>query len=247
MPCYDSYTLSLRENIGYYLISGFFLAVVGYLFYHSLLCSILLIALSHPGKKVYLAHKVEKRKTELSHQFRDLLYSLSASFATGRQMKEALEEAEEGLQLIYDRDTPICLELSHMIRLMKESKESEEELLKDFAFRSGIADIRNFVDLYIIGKKTGGNMVKVVIKTTNVLLDKIDIQLEIHKLTAQKKLESYIITALPFLVILFLKLSSPNYLNVLYETLLGRVLMTMALIIILIAYLWSMKLTKIEI
>lgn len=246
MPRYDSYELTQKESIRYYIISGLVLAGIGYLFYHNIFFCILLMSLTYPAKKYYIKHLSEKRKRELTGQFRDLLYSLSASFATGRHMKEALEDASEGLLLIYNEDSPICTELSYMVKKMKETKQSEEELLRDFAIRSCLDDIQSFVDIYSICKKSGGNLEKVVMKAAEVLLDKIDIQREIHKLTAQKRLESYIITAIPFVIIGFLHIASPDYLSIMYETLAGKMIMSFALLGIFISYIWSTKLTQIE-
>jgi tight adherence protein B len=245
MPHYDSYELIGKERIRFYVLSGIILAGIGYLFYASLVISVLFIGLSYPAERHYTHYLADKRKRELSYQFRDLLYSLSSSFATGRHMQEALEDSEGGLRMIYDDAAPICFELSYMVKRMRESRESEEELLWDFASRSHISDIQSFVDIYSICRKTGGNMEKVVMKTIDVLLDKIDIQREIQLLTAQKRMEAYILITIPFIVILFLQLASPNYLSVMYETLTGRMLMSMALGGILVSYMWSMKLTKI--
>ncbi|NLY71922.1 MAG: hypothetical protein GX076_09645 [Clostridiales bacterium] len=117
----------------------------------------------------------------------------------------------------------------------------------DFAIRSNVEDIRNFVDIYSICKRTGGNMEKVIMKAIDVLLDKIDIKREIHKLTAQKRMESYILTAIPFILLLFLHIVSPNYLSVMYETIEGRIIMTLALFTIVSSLLWNLKLTDISI
>lgn len=247
MPGYDRYRLRGAERIRFWLLSGLLMAGVGYLFYKSIIVSLIFTGLIYPGEKYYCNYLAAKRRRELSFQFRDLLYAFSSSFATGRLMREALEEAREDLNLIYDAESLICTELEIMVKRMTESKESEEELLRDFAERSHIADIHSFADIYSICRTTGGNMEKVIMKAIDVLLDKIDIEREIHKLTAQKRAEAYILTAIPFLVIIFLQLSSPDYFNVMYETLAGRLLMTITLVCVFISYLWSMKITQIEI
>ena len=65
-------------------------------------------------------------------QFRDLLYSISASVSTGRQMPEALKEAEQNMKLIYKEDSCIVLELTNMVKRLNEYRESEEEILRIF-------------------------------------------------------------------------------------------------------------------
>ncbi|NLP29736.1 MAG: hypothetical protein GX363_01255 [Clostridiales bacterium] len=244
---YDTYQLTGKKRVYFYLIVGLLMAGVGFLFYKSKLIIILFIALSYPIEKYYVKQLAQKMRRELSYQFRDLLYSLSASFATGRHMQEALIEAESGLKLIYDEKAAINRELAHMVKRMIESKESEEELLWDFAIRSNVEDIRNFVDIYSICKRTGGNMEKVIMRAIDVLLDKIDIKREINTLTAQKRMESYILTAIPFILLIFLHIVSPNYLAVMYETIEGRIIMTLALLTIVTSLFWNLKLTNISI
>ncbi len=243
---YDSYMLSRKQNMIYFLVCSTALAAGGYLFYHNLFFCMGLALLSIPGKQYYKSYLVQKRRKELSSQFRDLLYSLSASFSTSKPMKDALEEALPVLLLLYGENGMMYKEVAYMVRRMQESRDSEETLLLDLAERSRDQDIESFIDVYIICRKSGGNLMRVVSKTVTVLIDKLDISREIQKLTAQKRYESAIITAIPLLMLLFLQFASPDFLSVLYETLAGRILMTLALFGTIGAYFWSMKITKID-
>ena len=78
-------------------------------------------------------------------------------------------------------------------------------------------------------------------------MDKITIEREIHTITVQKRFEAKILTVIPFLVMLFLQFASPDYLSPMYEGIKGRLLMTAALAGIVLSYVISMKLTKIEV
>ena len=162
-------------------------------------------------------------------------------------MPEALYEAEQSMRLIYKEDSLIVLELAYMVKRLKEYRESEEEILKDFASRTHIEDISNFVDIYLTCRETGGDLIKVLTKASEIIMDKIAIEKEIHTITVQKQFEAKILTAIPFLILIFLQLVSPDYLSAMYEGLQGRLLMTIALCGIGSAYVWSMKLTKIEV
>lgn len=246
MHNYDCYLLTEKEKIRYYLTCGVILAGVGYLFYHSMILSLLFSLLSVPGKHYFEVWLALKRKKELSYQFRDLLYSLSASFSTSKQMKEALRESLPGLALLYGEEAVICGEVTYMVRRMEESRDTEEELLLSFADRSGDPDIESFIDVYLICRKSGGNLIRVVAKTVEVLIDKLDINREIQKLTAQKRYESVIIITIPLLMLFLLQFVSPDFLAVLYETTAGRVLMTISLLATAASGYWSVLLTKIE-
>ena len=144
-------------------------------------------------------------------------------------MTEALYEAEQNMRLIYKEDDLIVSELSAMVKGYV-FREPEEDVLKDFALRTGIEDISDFVDIYLTCRETGGDLVNVLNKTSEMILDKIAIEKEIHTITVQKRYEARMLAAMPLLTILFLNLVSPDYLAIMYETHLGSLLMTAALL-----------------
>jgi tight adherence protein B len=244
---YCIYELNQKEKIRFFMlcIPGLFLTA--YLFYHSFLLSAFFSCLAWPCFNLYRAGLAEKRRRELTEQFRDVLYSVSASVATGRQMTEALYEAEQNMRLIYKEDSLIVRELSAMVKRLYVFREPEEDILRDFASRTRIEDISDFVDIYLTCRETGGDLINVLNKASEMILDKIAIEKEIHTVTAQKRFEAGILTAMPLVIILFLHLVSPDYLAVMYEGIPGRLLMTAALFGIGLSYLWSMKLIRIEV
>jgi tight adherence protein B len=244
---YAEYDLSMREKIRFLLLCIPGLMAAGYLFYHSILLSLLLSFLSCPGLRLYRTHLAERRRRELKDQFRDVLYSVSASVSAGRHVPEALHEAAHNMRLIYREDSLIVQELDYMVKLMKEYRESEEEILKDFAVRTGIEDISDFVDIYLTCRETGGDLIRVLEKTSEIIMDKITIEKEIHAITVQKRFEARILTGIPFIILIFLHLVSPDYLSAMYEGAEGRILMTAALGGIGFAYYWGMRLTDISV
>ncbi|MDR1246932.1 MAG: type II secretion system F family protein [Clostridiales Family XIII bacterium] len=246
MPDYSTYTMTAKETRFYYAAAAAGFALMGQIFYQSIVCSALLIAFSVPCKRLYENHLADKRRTALGISFRDLLHSLSASFSTGRQMPEALREGLDAMRLIYPGDAPIVRELEHMTSRLFKGRDDETVTLKDFADRSRNDDIRNFVDAYFICRTTGGDMEAMVVKAAGVIIDKIEIQKELKTLTAQKRMESNILLLLPAVMLLFLQLLSPDYIAPLYVGIEGRAVMTAALALTALSYIWSLHLTKFD-
>lgn len=244
---YEDYKLTKQESQKFYVVATIALFVTGMLFYKNIFLSIVLILGVIPIKKIYKKTIAEKKRSELTIQFKDLLYSISASFSTGRHMTAALEEAYENLKLIYEEDDLIMLELKNMCDRILNNKESEEEVLFDFAERSGIEDIENFMDVYFTCRTTGGDVQKVVNEAASVIADKIDMEKEINTITSQKKYEAKILTFIPVVLIGFLQLTSPEYIEPLYSTFMGRLIMTGSIAMIAIAFMWSMKITGIKV
>jgi len=187
-----------------------------------------------------------KRARVLRNQFSDLLYSLSASFATGRQLSSALQDAYSNLGYVYKANAPMMVELKYMTKSIAENRDTEEAILSGFAHRTGVEDIRNFVSVYLTCRETGGDINQVITNASEILMQKMSIEREIRVMTSQKQFEGRIITAMPILIIMFLNIASPGYLENLYCTLFGRMVMTIALVGIASAYLLTEKITNIE-
>ncbi|MDR0851958.1 MAG: hypothetical protein LBN36_05645 [Clostridiales Family XIII bacterium] len=243
---YRYYRLNHKERMRYYLVACVAFFAVGLLFYHNVILALLLTLLSVPCRRLWENQLASKRRLELAVQFRDMLSSVSASFAVGRQMSEALKEAYSDLSLIYAQDAPVMIEL-HIIndRLWK-GMELERDVLFDFAQRSACEEIENFIDVYFTCLSTGGDTIKAVSRASTQILDRLEIRNEIITMTTQKKYESVILTLMPPVILVFLQLASPDYLSPLYGTLSGVFIMTAALAITAAAFLWSVKITSIE-
>ena len=206
---YSVYELSGKERLLFYSAGYVCIFIITYLFYHSLWLSVPAGATVHWTEPYFTSRMAQRRMNELNMQFKDLLYSLSASVASGRQMDEALIEAEEELSSMYGRDDLIMKELRHMRISMVENKESDKVLLRDLAVRSGSEDITDFVQVYIPCR---------------------NIDREIRTITSQKKVEGRLISAMPLIMLMMLNIFSFSYIEPLYATLMGRILMTGALI-----------------
>ena len=244
---YSVYRPSRKERLRFSVI--LFCAVLGasYVFYASFIPLLLYPLIYYRAEKMYCDYLAERRKAALLLQFRDLLYSLSASLATGRHMAEALEEAEESLRDIYGGDSELLGEVKDMIRKMKETGESDLAVIEDFARRAALEDVEDFTEVFRACRETGGNLVSAVNKAATVIGEKINIEREIKAMVMQKKYEGRIITIMPVAIILFLQIMSPAYLQVMYSTAAGRILMSLALAAIVIAYFMIERITSIEV
>ena len=223
---YSIYEMTDRERTLFFSAGYLAAAALMFLFYRSLIlsaaCGFLIVKL----KPYYSSYRAKERIQKLNIQFKDMLYSLSSSIAAGRQMPQALVEAADSLAVMYGPKEPIMMELNHMKRCIVENNESDRELLTDFARRSCCEDINNFVQVYIICRNMGGDLEKIIARTSAILTDKMNIEREIKPLTAQKKFEGRLIALMPVAMLVILNLLSPSYIVPLYAGLPGRLIMT---------------------
>ncbi len=242
---YDAYTLNINEKLKYYSFSLLGSFIVSYIFYANIWFSVFIsIIFAFIMEKKYKYYLKRKRKELVKTQFIELLPSLSTSISAGRQMGEALEEGLVVIRNTFSPESPLVIELEFMVKRLKECREEEELLLKNFAKRVKIKDVSSFVEVYGICRETGGDMEKAIVKTSQIIMEKQSIEKEMRVLSAQKKFEGKLISIMPILVIVFLKMTSPSYLDPLYATLAGRIIMSFSLIGIGYAYYLTEKITK---
>ena len=221
-------------------------AALGVLFYDTPLTAILAPIAFVPAMKAYSYEMASRRCGRLRNQFRDLLDSLSSSFAGGRHLYEALDEADKELSAIYDEDDEIITEVRGMMKRMDDG-ETDTGVMSDLAARSGIDDIEMFSQVFGACSETGGDMITAMTDASSMLADKIKIENGIRALTSQKKAEGLIISVMPVVIILFLRAVAPDYIGVMYGNITGIAIMTLALAAAMYAYYLIRKITEIEV
>lgn len=244
---YDGCELTGREKAGFWAGLLFCAAAVSVIFYNTLLPVPAAVLFYRPGKRRLEKVLCEKRRRTLRTEFCDFLHSVSASLATGRHMRDAMENARRELSGIYAPQDLIMKELDRMLRKMDRQGAAEPQVILELAERTGIEEIHEFAQAFLICRESGGDLVRAMTETARIIAEKTNIEGEIRRMSSQKRLEGQIITAMPILVILFLRFSSPEYIAVMYETWAGRVLMSLALAVSAGAFCLIERMTKIEV
>ncbi|MEN8906258.1 MAG: type II secretion system F family protein [Clostridiales bacterium] len=183
----------------------------------------------------------------LKNQFRDMLYVLSASISAGRSVEKAFMSLADDLSIEYKNKDEFIIRESIYIRRRICINESIENILRDFSTRSGLEDIKNFVSVFISCKKTGGNMALAINETSKVISEKIKIINDINISISSRKLEIKILNIMPFVLIIFISLTSKDYFDPLYCTIIGRIASTIALILLGLSNYLSYKIMNIEV
>ncbi len=242
---YENYILSPKEKRDYYLVAMTGLFILGMIFYRSVWASVCLSALAKAFEGKYIDHCIKTRRKALLEGFRDLLYALSSSLASGHLMPRAVAEAKEELKAVFGENSDIYQEMNFMSRSYENSRADMEKLWTDFGERSGLWEIQQFAAAYRVCRRSGGSMEDVAMKSADLLLDKMSFQSELDALMAQSRLDILILCLIPLLIIVFLNLFSYSYISLMYECAAGRLIMTLALGISGGAAAWSAKILDI--
>ena len=246
MPDYRIYEFSRRELIAMVLTYLLLAAGLVWLFYNRWY----MIVAALPGLLPYLKQmkrkKAEERRRSLTYDFRDALDSLSVSLKAGYSVENAFPAAAHDLAAILGRDADMTKE---MLFISQQSRLSVpvEDLISDFGMRSGCEDIRNFAAVFSAAKRLGGNMPAIIRSAADSIGGKIDVSREIETTLAAKQMEQKIMMGMPCGIILYMRLASPGFLDMMYTTFLGALIMTACLAGYGVAVLWSNMIVKIEV
>ena len=80
-----------------------------------------------------------------------------------------------------------------------------EDLLLNFAARSGLEDVDSFANVFEVCNRRGGNLKQIVGETRSVINDKIEIEMEIQTMVAASKNELNVMMVMPFIIMLSMR------------------------------------------
>ncbi|WHX50417.1 type II secretion system F family protein [Paenibacillus woosongensis] len=246
LPDYQNYVLSGKQTMLCLAAGGVLFTAVGYIFFHSWLLALLLAGAAVFVPKPWSRYLLRRRREALSLNFKQALYSLSSSLAAGRSVENGFREAIQDLRLLYpDGKNDLMIELGIICNRM-EYGEPIEDALQDFSRRAGMEDISSFADVFTTCKRSGGDLVEVVRRTSSIISEKLEISQEISVMIAQKRFEAKAMLASPVLFLLFMDLTSPDYMQPLHQGA-GLVISSAALMLFTVCAWIMMKIMDIRV
>ncbi len=226
-------------------ISAFLFSV---LFFRSFNMAILVTLGStfYPG--FLIKQKKAKEKKTLNYQFRDALLAINNSMKAGSSLNGAIGSAALDMRKIYSKSKskPIVEEFDFTLKDL-EIGVPVEDALKNLKKRCDLEDINDFVNIALITKKQGGNLVETIERLTGTITDRIQIENEIGTLVASKKMEAKMLTFSPIFLVILLSFMSPDYMSPLYDTMIGQIMMIVGVLLLVLNYFIGKKIIEIDI
>ena len=241
-----NFKLSLKQKtisigcivIGLLLISRMF---YGRLWMALIISPIGFIVYKTVNKKIY---NNQIRRMEL--QFRDMLLAVSDLMQTGYSIENAFVESYKEIIQIHGKNSMIGREM-RLINSRLKLNVSIEKIIADFADRYDIESINTFYQTFAIAKRTGGNMREIIKNVCENISLREEIKEEIKVSMNAKRLEQKVMMGIPIFIMLYVTFASPGFMDVMYETLLGNIIMTGCLVAYVASYLWGEKIIDVEI
>lgn len=231
----DLYRLSAKENVLAFLIYLCLLFGVSKLFFDSLWA---LPGLA--GGAAYLFKRAcremqKKKKLKACCEFRELLESISANLYAGMSLENSFMRGVESLRELYGSQAALLPALEEGIRRLKLNMPMEQ-VLHLLAEAADMEDMRSFAALAAAAQKNGGNLIQMIGQSCSHISEKMQTDQEIATLISAKRMEQQIMCCMPFGMMLYMRLSSPGYFDVLYHNVFGIMFMSVCLLCVFAAY-----------
>jgi tight adherence protein B len=243
---YGSYRLTKLQLLYSIAVHMLLMLFISMLFYNSVVAMLFLMPFEIFLLRNTKQRKCEARKKQLYMEFNEMIYALAANMSAGYALEKAFAAVYEEMENLYQGKSYIEEELKIIMKGI-EMNEDREDLLADFGVRSDISDIKEFAQVVKVAKSSGGNLVKIIKRTSENISRKFEVENEIDTVISAKKLEQKIMTAMPCLIICYLRLTNRGYMDILYHNFQGICFMSMCLGVIWVSHIWGKKIISIKV
>lgn len=181
----------------------------------------------------------KKRVDKFQQQLGETLLILSSTVRAGITFERALLTVAEGLP------APISEELVQTGNEIKIGT-SVEEAMESMALRMQNSDLTLVTSAVLIQKRVGGNLADILDNIAGTVKDRIEIQRNIKTVTAQGRASAQLVGVLPLVIVMVLSVISPGYMDPMFNTPLGQMMLFVAVVMEAAGFFIMLKMTNIK-
>jgi tight adherence protein B len=187
-----------------------------------------------------LVGRARKQRGELfNKQLSEALVIMGNSIKGGFTFAQSMESVAE------DMHPPISSEFAKVLREIHYGV-SQEEALNHMVERSQNQDLELLVSAVITSSQVGSNLTEILDTISETIRDRIKIKQEINTLTAQGRISGIIIGSLPVVLLLVIMIINPEYYEGFFDSLIGKLLMVISIVMELIGFAVIKKIINIK-
>ena len=242
---YRIYCFSWKERLVCWAEGMVLNGILSILFFDSFLAMI-------PGMAVvFFYHQEKKRRLmrkrihELRKEFQCFLNEMIAALQTGRSIENAFLEAVKDTEKYLEQETLFVLEMKKIGGSIGVG-EPLEKLLLDFSMRNHLEEMEYFAEVFLIGKRSGGNLIGIMKNTIRMLQERMDTEEELYTILTEKQLEFYLMSIIPLVILLYLRIGAKQLIQSLYGNLTGICMMSLCLVIYGGCYLYGKRILEVD-
>lgn len=222
-------------NVASMVLFGIFGFVFGGLFY----C--LLFASGGFFLPTLLVRRYRKaRLKKFNTQLVDALNGMSGALRAGLTLQQAIE------QIAREAPAPLSQEFGLFVKELKFGV-SFEDAFVNMARNVGSDDLELVVTSANIARQLGGNMAEMFETISTTVRERFRLEGKIDALTSQGKLSGWIIAALPFALLLIIRMMRPDLVNPMMEHIFGYVLIFSMLVMEALGMFFIQRIVNIDV
>jgi tight adherence protein B len=189
---------------------------------------------------LYVSIRRNKRFAKFEEKFPEAIELLVRATRAGHPFATAVE------LIANEAPEPIAGEFRKVFEEQKFGMPIRDAML-NLAERMPLVDVKFFVTTVMLQRESGGNLAEILEKLAYVIRERFKIRRQIRVYTAQGRLTMMILMALPPFMVLWLSITSPEFIKPLFYDPLGHLLILAGVIMQTIGYLLIRKIINIKV
>ncbi|MBU0951416.1 MAG: type II secretion system F family protein [Elusimicrobia bacterium] len=202
--------------------------------------SLIFAAAGYFTPTILINRKAKKQKIKFEEQLVDALGVIANCVRSGASLQQALEV------VVKESKPPVSLEFSETLKQIKLGT-GTDQAMKNMAQRVNSRDLGIVVLAINVAKEYGGNLGENLFKISGTIRERKKIQDKIDAITSQGRMSAWIITFIPFVLLAVLNFMEPSLFGLMFKTLIGKLLLLLAVAMVAVGNFIIMKIVSIDI
>ncbi|WP_160058191.1 type II secretion system F family protein [Alkalicoccus saliphilus] len=234
------YKISAAEFTAVRLFVSLIFGLIAWLLMSSLFYGIAGMLAGYIGSGMFVAYKRKKRLDLLTYQLIETLGTMANSLRAGFSFLQAMQLVAK------EMPDPLGPEFGRVVREITLGRPVDEALIR-MTERLPNKELEVIMQGIVAQRENGGNLAGLLLSMEETIRGRIRVQEELKTLVAQGKMSSWVITLLPVALGLFMYFVNYEYMGIMFEELLGWVMLIVGGMSVFIGWFLIQKVIKIEV
>jgi tight adherence protein B len=191
-----------------------------------------------PG--MLLKATIKRRRQRFADDLPAMLQLILSALRSGFTLQQSVDAA------VRDDEGPVAEEFARALSESRISGEFEEALQRA-GERLESPELGWLTLALRLQKETGGSLAEVMQTTAETMRERAYLRRHVRSLSAEGRISAYVLVALPIFATGLLFFARREYMQVLWQSVIGLIILGVALLMIIIGSLWLRSVTKIEV
>jgi len=187
----------------------------------------------------FVGRRIGARQRGIDDRLDEALAHLAGSLRAGFSFLQACQ------MVVPQLDGPLKAEFEEMLEDVNVGA-SMEDALKGLAERISSYEVDIAVNAVLVQRQVGGSLAEILSSVANTIRERRELRGHLFALTAQQRVSAYFVASVPFVLGIFLSLTSWHFMAPLYTTLAGNIMLTAGIVLDISGFVLMHRLTRVD-